>query len=269
MKKKHVIGLSIIGVLLLIFAFTDLQISKAVYNPTSSYGLLFQAIGEFPAAVIATFCTMSLILTRTKAKSVKYILGTIGYIVILLLFAFMAALLPITYLKGSKLLIPVLAVLYIYISYVIAKKYSITNRNELRNAAIVGVLTFVFVIIAFNLLKYAWGRERFRHMMTVGSFDGFSMWLIPHGPAAGDDFMSFPSGHSANSAIMIWITLIPTFVNSLKNKKNWFLLFAVAWIILVATSRVIMGAHFASDVTMGAAISLIIFTVLEEKYIKI
>ncbi|HAX53668.1 MAG TPA: hypothetical protein DCX82_17335 [Lachnospiraceae bacterium] len=181
MKKKHVIGLSIIGVLLLIFAFTDLHISKAVYNPTSSYGLLFQAIGEFPAAVIATFCTMSLMLTRTKAKSVKYTLGTIGYIVILLLFAFMAALLPITYLKGPKLLIPVLAVLYIYISYVIAKKYSITNRNELRNAAIVGVLTFVFVTIAFNLLKYAWGRERFRHMMKVGSFDADTRcgWTFP------------------------------------------------------------------------------------------
>jgi hypothetical protein len=44
---------------LVIFSFTDLQISNAVYNPTSGFGLLFQAIGEFPAAVIATFCTMS------------------------------------------------------------------------------------------------------------------------------------------------------------------------------------------------------------------
>ncbi|MTK11828.1 MAG: phosphatase PAP2 family protein, partial [Clostridiaceae bacterium] len=153
-------------------------------------------------------------------------------------------------------------------SYIIAKKYSITNRNELRNAAIVGVLTFVFVLITINSIKYVWGRERYRHMIAEGSFNRFSMWFIPHGPASGDDFMSFPSGHSANSAVMIWITLIPTFADSMKNKKNWLLLFAVVWMIMVTTSRVIIGAHFASDVTMGATISLIIFTVLKNKYIK-
>jgi membrane-associated phospholipid phosphatase len=268
MKKNYVVGLSIIGVLLIIFAFTDLQISKAVYNPTSKFGLIFEAIGEFPAAVIATFCTVGLMLTRNKDKSAKYVLGTIGYIVILCLFSFMAAALPIKYFNEPKLLIPILAVLYIAASYFIAKKYSITNRNELRNAAIVGVLTFVFVIISFNLIKLGWGRERYRHMVAEGSFDGFSMWFIPQGKAAGNEFMSFPSGHSANAAIMIWITLIPTFVTSLKDKKKWFVGFAALWTIIVPISRVIVGAHFASDVTMGVTITLTIFTLLKNKYIK-
>lgn len=30
----------------------------------------------------------------------------------------------------------------------------------------------------------------------------------------------------------------------------------------------VLGAHFASDVTMGATITLIIFTLLKNKYIK-
>jgi membrane-associated phospholipid phosphatase len=268
MKKNYMIGLSIIGVLLIIFAFTDLQISNAVYNPTSKFGLLFEAIGEFPAAVIATFCTVGLMLTRNKDKSVKYILGTIGYIIILCLFSFMAAALPIKYFNGPKLLIPILAVLYIAASYFIAKKYSITNRDELRNAAIVGVLIFVFVIISFNLIKLGWGRERYRHMVAEGSFAGFSRWFIPQGKAASNEFMSFPSGHSANAAIMIWITLIPTFVARLKDKKKWFVGFAALWTIVVPISRVIVGAHFASDVTMGVAITLTIFTLLKNKYIK-
>lgn len=266
MKKKLAIGLSIIMVLLVMFAFTDLQISNAVYNPASRYGLLFEAIGEFPAAVIATFCTVGLMLTRNKDKSVKHALGTFGYVVMLLFFSFTAAFLPIKYFNGPKLLVPVFIAAYIYASYAIARKYSITNRNELRNAAIVGVLTYVIVLIAFNSLKYAWGRERYRHMVAEGSFNGFSKWFIPHGPASGNEFMSFPSGHCANAAIMIWITLIPTFADSMKNKEKWFLLFAVAWIVLVATSRVIVGAHFASDAAMGAVISLIIFAVLKNKY---
>lgn len=80
--------------------------------------------------------------------------------------------------------------------------------------------------------------------------------------------MSFPSGHSANAAIMIWITLIPTFVASLKDKKKWFVGFAALWTIIVPISRVIVGAHFASDVTMGVTITLTIFTLLKNKYVK-
>lgn len=268
MKKKYTIGLLIIGVLLVIFAFTDLQISHAIYNPQSKFGLLFEAIGEFPAAVIATFCTVALMLTRNKEKSLKYNLRTVGYIVLLLFLSSMAAMLPIKYFNGPKVLTPILMILYIGVSYIIAKKYAVTNKEELRRSAIVGVLTFVFVIIAFNSIKLLWGRERYRHMVATGSFAGFSKWFIPQGLASGNEFMSFPSGHSANAAIMVWITLIPTFITSLEDKKNWFIGFAVLWILLVPISRIIVGAHFASDVTMGVTITLVIFTLLKNKYVK-
>lgn len=227
MRKTYKYTLLVISVLLVIFAFTDLQISNAIYNSNSSFGMIFEAIGEFPAAVIATFCTVSLMLTRNKEKSVKYNLRTGGYIILLLLFALMAAMLPVKYFNGPTVLIPIIATLYIVISYIIAKKYSSTNREELRNAAIVGVLTFVFVVITFNLVKMGWGRERYRHMIATGSFEGFSLWFTPQKLTTDNEFMSFPLGHSANAAIMIWITLIPTFITSLREKKNWFIGFSL------------------------------------------
>lgn len=268
MRKTYKYTLLVISVLLVIFAFTDLQISNAIYNSNSSFGMIFEAIGEFPAAVIATFCTVSLMLTRNEEKSVKYNLRTGGYIILLLLFALMAAMLPVKYFNGPTVLITIIATLYIVISYIIAKKYSSTNREELRNAAIVGVLTFVFVVIAFNLVKMGWGRERYRHMIATGSFEGFSLWFIPQKLTTDNEFMSFPSGHSANAAIMIWITLIPTFITSLREKKNWFIGFSLLWILVVPISRIMVGAHFASDVTMGVTITLIIFAILESRYIK-
>ena len=268
MRKTYKYTLLVISVLLVIFAFTDLQISNAIYNSNSSFGMIFEAIGEFPAAVIATFCTVSLMLTRNKEKSVKYNLRTGGYIILLLLFALMAAMLPVKYFNGPTVLITIIATLYIVISYIIAKKYSSTNREELRNAAIVGVLTFVFVVITFNLVKMGWGRERYRHMIATGSFEGFSLWFIPQKLTTDNEFMSFPSGHSANAAIMIWITLIPTFITSLREKKNWFIGFSLLWILVVPISRIMVGAHFASDVTMGVTITLIIFAILESRYIK-
>ena len=268
MRKTYKYTLLVISVLLVIFAFTDLQISNAIYNSNSSFGMIFEAIGEFPAAVIATFCTVSLMLTRNEEKSVKYNLRTGGYIILLLLFALMAAMLPVKYFNGPTVLIPIIATLYIVISYIIAKKYSSTNREELRNAAIVGVLTFVFVVITFNLVKMGWGRERYRHMIATGSFEGFSLWFTTQKLTTDNEFMSFPSGHSANAAIMIWITLIPTFITSLREKKNWFIGFSLLWILVVPISRIMVGAHFASDVTMGVTITLIIFAILESRYIK-
>lgn len=268
MRKTYKYTLLVISVLLVIFAFTDLQISNAIYNSNSSFGMIFEAIGEFPAAVIATFYTVSLMLTRNKEKSVKYNLRTGGYIILLLLFALMAAMLPVKYFNGPTVLIPIIATLYIVISYIIAKKYSSTNREELRNAAIVGILTFVFVVITFNLVKMGWGRERYRHMIATGSFEGFSLWFTPQKLTTDNEFMSFPSGHSANAAIMIWITLIPTFITSLREKKNWFIGFSLLWILVVPISRIMVGAHFASDVTMGVTIILIIFAILESRYIK-
>lgn len=268
MKKEYKIGLTIVGILLLIFAFTDMNISNALYNPESKFGLIFEAIGEFPAAIIATFCTVGLMLTRNKEKSLKYTLGTIGYIILLIFTSSMAAALPVKYFKGPNVLIPILMAIYIGASYAIAKKYAVTNKKELRRAALVGLLTFILVVIAFNSIKLLWGRERYRHMIAVGSFAGYSKWFIPQGLAAGNEFMSFPSGHSANAAIMIWIILIPTFVTSLKDKKKWFIGFAIIWTILVPISRVILGAHFASDVTMGVTLTLVIFTFLKEKYIN-
>lgn len=268
MSKLQKVGFGAIALLMIIFAFTDLQISKAIYNAHSVYGEIFEAIGEFPAGVIATFCTISLMLTRKKEKSIKYNLGTIGYGIILVLFSLMAAMLPIKYLNGSTFLIPILFISYIIVSYVIAKKIKFTNKLELRQAAIVGVLMFFFVVITFNLIKMGWGRERYRHMIAEGSFEGFSLWFIRQGFTTNNEFMSFPSGHSANGAIMIWLTLIPTFIPKLKNKQVMINICVILWIILVTASRVVVGAHFASDVTMGATITLIVFSLLRKKYIK-
>ena len=82
-------------------------------------------------------------------------------------------------------------------------------------------------------------------------------WYQIAGPAASEEFKSFPSGHTANGFLMIIFTLfIPVEKSSI---IKWFTAFAIIWGSCVALSRVILGAHFLSDVIVGGYIAVILF----------
>ncbi|WP_433774414.1 phosphatase PAP2 family protein [Bacillus wiedmannii] len=264
MKNKKVIVSLTFAILLCIFAFTDLQISHSLYEPTNKIALFLQAIGEIPAMLIALFCSMYLFKTRKNKGSRGYYLSGIGYGVIILLFAFIASFMLVHYLTISKSLIPIIMLCFIVASYMISKLWSKYDDRRLRDIALIGLLSVVIVLITFNLIKLGWGRERYRHMISIGSFEGFSKWFIPQGIAKSDEFMSFPSGHSANAALVIWLSLLPEYFASLKRKKIGIWIFILMWMILVPASRIMVGAHFASDVTVGVAISLIVFMTIKK-----
>src|SRR5699024_2804419 len=101
-----------------------------------------------------------------------------------------------------------------------------------------------------------WGRVRFREMDE--SYDAFTTWFIPQFEKYQelfDDPASFPSGHTSNATVIMMIIFLPVLFEKFKGKDKLLYTTAIAWIGLVAVSRIVMGAHFASDVTMGAAVS--------------
>lgn len=65
-----------------------------------------------------------------------------------------------------------------------------------------------------------------------------------------------------NSAAVILLTLLPTFLPRLEGKDKVLRITAYVWIFLVGISRVVMGAHFTSDVTAGAMLSLALFDIV-------
>lgn len=267
-KKDLMILGCVAAVLLVVGAFADLQISHALYNQESVFGKIFEAVGEFPASFIASFCAMSVAVVQKQQK------GNIGFkcagsFILALLFGLMAGMLPMKYFGAPMAAGVVLAIIIIAADLFMAKAVAKNSSEELYKAAVLGLELFLIVILVFNMIKLGWGRERYRHMAASGDFTGFSMWLIPQGLASGNEFMSFPSGHSANAAIVMWITLIPSFVSLMKGKETLLKVVAGVWIGCVMLSRIIMGAHFVSDVTMGMTISLVTFYLLyQRKYNK-
>jgi phosphatidylglycerophosphatase B len=68
---------------------------------------------------------------------------------------------------------------------------------------------------------------------------------------------SFPSGHSFNAFLLAG--LLAFSIYHLANRRlRWLYVVPLAWAVMVAVSRVAIGAHTALDVSIGSAIGLLI-----------
>jgi membrane-associated phospholipid phosphatase len=94
-------------------------------------------------------------------------------------------------------------------------------------------------------LKLIWGRVRFRDLQPLS--DDFSPWYSPQGWTGHS---SFPSGHAA----LGWLLLAAVLIWPRGSRHyRWTLGLCIAWGAFVAASRVVVGAHYLSDVLFSTA----------------
>lgn len=118
------------------------------------------------------------------------------------------------------------------------------SAERLRQASIVPAFLFAAVAVSgmlVDLLKVVFGRARPKLLFAAGNYD--FTWL-----GLQADHWSFPSGHAATAAALatglwcLWPRPIACYI---------------AFAVLIAVSRVITGAHYPSDVVMGACIGMV------------
>ena len=131
------------------------------------------------------------------------------------------------------------------------------------------VLTLIFVCVGtmllINILKVPWGRARMRLIASTGNASYFTPWwkagsslknqLVAEG-VSPDEFRSFPSGHTACAACAMLMSLLPTVSKRFRGKEKRLGLSGALWTAIVAFSRLRMGAHFLTDVTMAWLVTL-------------
>lgn len=270
--KKKILVISLPALLyvslMIVFAFYDLDISVALLNKNSIFGKTFETIAEVPFNLIAISSFSLLLLTRNKDVKWKNIFTIIISIIGMLAYSFLLVFFVLNYLHvhhsliyGFSFCLPI-AVSSYFLMKPLAKRYS----NKIRSIAIIAILTILIELALSYVLKYMWGRPRMRDLEYP--YEGFKRWYEISFFSGND---SFPSGHSANAATIILLTLLPdVFFKNKKLSKILINVFCYAWIITVMISRVILGAHFSSDVLTGAGITLTIFYVLKNTlYIKL
>lgn len=263
MKKRE--GIIVFGVgalLLLIFTITDLNISMTI-AVKPMFARLLEVVGEIPFTILTiTGCAM-LIRFRDRKNLVKNVSAMLGFGLLFLLFAVMGGFMTWNYItrnfgEATKAIIPVIGALMAAAAVWLAAKVPEEKRNKAIAFGVTALLYFTAVILVMNSLKTVWGRMRFREM--TDPVMEFTRWYqIQNRGGFADEFASFPSGHSMNSAGVILLLLFPGIYPALKGKENIFRAVVYIWCLVVGSSRVFMGAHFASDVTVGILISLALF----------
>ena len=266
MNKKNLIGLAgIFIILMVVFTFADLQIALWIYNPSSMFGRFFQIVGTLPLNIVGIFGCISLVMTADHkmnlSTSVSYVMG----ILLIVFWGFYGCHSFVNALPEGETVVMVATVGWAFLSIVLAGSIiKDGNKDGLRKASIIMVIAASVAVFGPMLIKEFMSRPRFHTLENP--VEQFTYWFqrMPHTELSSNS--SFPSGHSSQSALSLCALLVPMFVKRLDNQKYYKVAAALAGVftICVMVSRMVLGAHYATDVLVGA--TLTIATILVSNY---
>ena len=183
--------------------------------------------------------------------------------------------------EGFKFLLcfGIAIVFYVPTFYVFNQLSPSTHRKLLIWAIVVLGMVAISQILIY-ILKPLAGRLRYRGMSILGEEYSFVPWysfngsvdkeavllanpeLLVYGEEVAldlikDAFRSFPSGHTASAAAVYGFLYLPFCIDKFNNKKAKILLnvLTVAFTGLIAIGRIVVGAHYFSDVLVGGTIT--------------
>lgn len=254
--------LLLFAALAIVFGVYDLQISLALVDRTSVFGNTLETLGVLVAPLFATVAGIAVITYYIKEKAAPYRTQKI-------VLAAIAGLIGVGYTVYVYLDLPIVECL-IYLAatllfYAAAAVY--INRlpreslYQLVRISLVALWYLLTILVVILVIKTFWGRIRFRQMEDISQF---VPWFIPQGITG---YNSFPSGHTSNATSVYLLTMFAPLTNKKWLKALCWIL-PIVWIIVMAVSRVIVGAHYASDVLFGAGISIALFYLVKKLVLK-
>ncbi len=272
-KKFYVVSISVFVVLMGILAIGDLDytISEALVNPNSLIGQTGNLFGEFPAMFGMLLAVVLLYGGRRRDIMWWNVVATILGVIFIFLFSYTVVMMPIRYafehaVNGTptiwKIINVVGAIILAGASIYIAHTKGENFKDLKKHAWLLLVLIFGEVFIV-NIVKGIWARPRMR---SISSVSEFKHWYEINGWTNDNELKSFPSGHTANAFISLAYMIFIPYIKSIKMKT--YITIAVVWGVFVSLSRVIIGAHFLSDVLVGSYITIFLFILLEKVFFR-
>ena len=267
-------------IMLLIGTFNDEAISKTLYSPDNLPLKLVTAIGAYPFFAFCVIFSGSLF-ERTQHSNAGKGVKLFFYILLVIFVTFIGFIGSGTLAERDSLgsifpsmdrNIPVIIVISLvtifplcYLGYRLAKK-----SDDLKLVKHILCL-FILLGIAYaslQVLKGIFNRPRYRLVVTgqdgIGfipwyeRFTGASEYIEKYGINKGE-FRSFPSGHSIlSSSMILCFQTLSWLCPKLKNKRFLLAFLGFIFSVIIMLSRIILGAHYLSDVSFGAVIVVIL-----------
>lgn len=284
MRKLRLHLYIVLGVFLICFiigSFADLSISKNIFSDRNTFGIIASVIGTIPcyggvALMGGMFFGIAYFKKDLKTfKKVLIYLVTIALFVVSIYFSgrefFSFNGFNIEKLKwlGFVIVLPIMGALS-YLGYRLMK-----NNNDPRILLILIVISiaiFIALIPGTSLLKVIFHRPRFRMIEQTGC-DFFPWWqrfsnysaFAKEYNVASEEFKSFPSGHATACVCALAYSLLLPFAAPKTGKYQLVIFYSLfAWAILISFTRILVGAHFLSDVSMGGIIASTMLIVANE-----
>lgn len=227
----------------------DLAISRAVVQPGCAWAAFGQRFGELPGVIAFALAMLALYAEPAPARprltrELPWLLCSVAVAVAVALGAYrllggrLGPLAWLCTLAGSALTIRV------------SRRWWAGGRPlspRVRRACAWTVRLTISSWLVVTLLKLAWGRVRFRDLSPLAT--EFTPWYSPQGWTG---HASFPSGHAAVGWFLLPVLLLwpPGSYG-----HGWAFAASFAWGAFVAASRVVIGAHYASDVLFSSALA--------------
>ncbi len=247
------------------FAFTDLQISISVVNQNSGWAIFLENFGEIPGLLVLYFSTQIYLAKYSSESKLRILLFSLnlflaasflsGYLVVVFYEGIVGS---YAFLQEYKIAIILVLLIINFLLNIFLRNLKIPDflKEFSKTSVLLGVYGYLFIV---QPIKHLWGRVRFRDLDAL--YSNFTEWFIPNGINGNQ---SFPSGHAAMGWMILPLLLLV--VNKSKNIKISLLILIVSWGLAVSLSRVVIGAHYASDVLFGSSIIIVVFLVITKSY---
>ena len=264
--KYNIIVFYVLAVIAMGFAaFFDLKIDAWLNNPTNPFCVWLYNTGEMPARLLTPIA--GAVIAYTVDKKWQKILGALICLGGSAYFGTYVG--KYFFIEENRFVFSLVwgigfGVTLLIVGSVV--KIPKRLKKPLLILAIAGLAAMAAQIFFIEGMKHLWGRVRFRDLLAAGSNDAFTPWYVINGLNGNK---SFPSGHTAGAGMSYLLMLLPFVFKKWENKKQLCFWVPFVYTSVVAFTRLVMGAHYLSDVTVGGTVSftviIITMAILEKK----